>query len=89
MQIRHLTIAWALCLWVCLGSSPGAQMEPPGATPPQVGDVSGTVRAAESGSPLPYASVTVEGTNWGAMTLEDGTFTIKNVPAGTYTLRVK
>lgn len=63
----------------------GAQIEP--AT--DVGDIAGSVRDAESGKPLPYASVLIEGTSWGAMSLEDGTFLVRNVPAGVYQLRVE
>jgi outer membrane receptor for ferrienterochelin and colicin len=54
----------------------------------EVGEISGVVQDAASGKPLAYASVLVEGTTWGTMSLEDGTFVLKNIPAGTYKVRV-
>ena len=41
----------------------------------------------QNGKPVPYASVVVEGTQWGAMSLDDGSFRISGVPDGTYRLR--
>jgi len=54
---------------------------------PRIGTIHGLVANADTGDPLPFANVVVEGTNFGAMTLEDGTYTIV-VPAGSYSLRV-
>jgi hypothetical protein len=51
------------------------------------GCITGRVTDAETGEPLSFANVIVEGTNWGAMSLEDGSFTIC-LPPGAYTLRV-
>ena len=51
------------------------------------GTIKGTVKDDE-GTPLAYANVVVLGTRWGAMTTNDGTYEIKNVPVGTYTVRV-
>ncbi|NIO00910.1 MAG: TonB-dependent receptor [Candidatus Latescibacteria bacterium] len=51
------------------------------------GIISGTVTEAKTGKPLPYANVIILGTTMGAMTLEDGKFAIRGVPAGTYTVK--
>ncbi len=53
----------------------------------QVGTIRGVVVSEDTGEPLGFANVVVEGTNFGAMTLEDGTFNFV-VPAGTYTLLI-
>jgi outer membrane receptor for ferrienterochelin and colicin len=52
-----------------------------------VGTISGKVTDAQ-GKPLAYANVVILGTQWGAMSLEDGTFVIKNIPPGEYSVRV-
>jgi len=52
----------------------------------QTGTITGTV-ADKNGKPLPYANVIVVGTTFGAMSLNDGKFTIPGVPAGTYTIK--
>jgi hypothetical protein len=48
--------------------------------------VSGTVTDAATGDALPGANVVVEGTNMGAAATADGSFSISNVPAGSYTI---
>jgi hypothetical protein len=48
--------------------------------------VSGTVTNAATGDALPGANVVVEGTNMGAAATADGSFSISNVPAGSYTI---
>jgi hypothetical protein len=53
----------------------------------QTGTVSGTVLNGKDNTPLAYANVIVLGTNLGAMSLNDGKFTIKGVPAGRYTVK--
>ncbi|MCX7929425.1 MAG: TonB-dependent receptor [Chlorobi bacterium] len=55
----------------------------------QPGNISGKVREASSGEPLRGATIIVEGTKKGAITDPKGSFTIKNLPAGTYTLLVR
>ncbi len=52
-----------------------------------VGTVAGRVTDSE-GKPLAYANVLIIGTPWGAFTLEDGTFKIQSIPAGSYSLQV-
>jgi len=41
-----------------------------------------------NGNPLAYAQVLVVGTRFGALTDEDGFFVIRNMPTGTYSLRL-
>lgn len=52
------------------------------------GEISGMVTEAATGTPVPYANIVVVGTNSGAMTLADGTYSIKGVPEGVWTVRV-
>lgn len=50
------------------------------------GSLSGTVRT--KGEPLPYINVLLKGTTLGNTTNEAGEFTIDNITAGTYTVRI-
>jgi len=72
----------SVLLTVCYGLSG------PLANPTSTGYIIGTV-SDSSGSPIAYANVFVVGTNFGAMSLEDGTFKIAKVPVGRYSLVVK
>lgn len=54
----------------------------------QTGTVSGTV-SNEQGQPVSFAQVVLEGTNLGAVTDADGSYTITGVPAGAHQLRVE
>ena len=54
----------------------------------QTGTLRGTV-SDSSGTPLPNASVTVEGTELRATTATQGTYEIRGVPAGLHTVRVR
>ncbi len=51
------------------------------------GTIAGRV-TDDNGKPLSYANVIIVGTQWGAFSLDDGTYQIQNVPVGTYTLQV-
>ncbi len=52
------------------------------------GKISGVVKDADTGEPLPGANVVIEGTALGASTDMDGFYSIINIPPGVYTLRV-
>jgi hypothetical protein len=53
------------------------------------GKISGTVRDADTGEPLPGASVVIVGTQMGAAADENGFYFIIGVPPGTYTVRAQ
>jgi outer membrane receptor protein involved in Fe transport len=53
----------------------------------QAGTISGTVFNAKTNQPLAYANVVVVGTSLGAMSLNDGKFSVKGVPPGKYTVK--
>ena len=52
----------------------------------QNGQVTGTVTDAETGSPLATVQVFIQGTTIGGLTSATGTFSLANVPPGTYTV---
>ncbi len=52
------------------------------------GKISGVVKDADTGEPLPGANVIIEGTTLGASTDMDGFYSIINVPPGIYTIKV-
>lgn len=52
----------------------------------QTATITGTVRDAETGETLPGANVTLEETNYGTSTDNDGRYTIRRVPAGSYSI---
>lgn len=54
----------------------------------QTGTLTGIVTDAETGETLPGANVLIVELSRGAATNIDGNYTIENVPAGTYTLRI-
>jgi len=54
----------------------------------QNGTITGKITDAKSGDALMGANVAIEGTTLGAATIMNGTFEIKNVPPGTYNLKV-
>lgn len=58
----------------------------PGALHAQTGAVDGRVLNAETGQPLADVQVSLEGTDLGTLSADDGTFRIQEVPAGRYTL---
>ena len=51
------------------------------------GKITGVVKDAESGDPLPGANILIEGTTMGAASDMDGFFIILNIPPGIYTLK--
>lgn len=48
-------------------------------------DIQGLIKNSD-GEALEYATIRLDGTNWGTTTKSDGTFYFKNIPAGQYTL---
>ena len=50
------------------------------------GTITGRVTSAQTGEGLRYINVVLKGTGMGAATQADGSYEVKNVPAGTYTL---
>lgn len=72
--------------WLCLamagllvGALPG-----PGAAQEDAGTIVGTVRAADTGSPLMGAQVQLLGTQLGVLANDAGRFMIRSVPPGSY-----
>ena len=76
MKIKHVL----LLPFVLLGFSLAAQQNG--------GIVRGNIYDEESGEPIIYANVLLQGTDLGANTDLDGFFSIANVPAGEYKLVV-
>ena len=54
----------------------------------QQGTITGRITAAGSGEPLQESRVVLVGTSLFATAAQDGRYTIRNVPAGSYTVRV-
>ena len=71
----------AIAGFALLGAVPTAAMAQ------QTGTVTGTVIAQETDQPLAGVQVFVQGTNIGTLSGQDGTYTLRNVPAGTQEVR--
>lgn len=52
------------------------------------GTLTGTIASEKDKSPLAFANVVILGTNMGSMTGSDGSYTVKNLPVGQYTVKV-
>jgi len=76
--VRH-TLALALMAGAVLGA-------PRLVAGQATGTVVGTVTHGMTGEPLAAAQISVQGTTLGVVTAGNGTYSIPNVPAGTYTL---
>ncbi|HEY8484360.1 MAG TPA: SusC/RagA family TonB-linked outer membrane protein [Longimicrobiales bacterium] len=95
LDLEHVSAADALQLatrgtgWQALVTRSGQVTVVRAAQPPATaaaGTIAGRVTDLQ-GEPLPGASVVVVGTQLGALTGENGRYTITGVPAGTYQLR--
>ena len=71
----------ALLVALLLAPAAPAGAENSGAT------VTGVMKDASNGKPLPFGNVVLLGTQHGAMSMDDGTFLITKIPPGTYTIR--
>jgi len=78
MKIKKINILLAICMLALLCSAVFA-----GTT----GKITGVVKDADTGEPLPGANIIVKGTQMGAATNLQGEYIIINVPPGVYTLR--
>ena len=64
-----------------------AGLTSPAALAQEWGAVSGTIKASDSGFPIPGATVLVAGTNFGTASDEEGAYTLR-LPIGQYVLRL-
>lgn len=78
MNRKVFTVTLALLCFAAVGMVWGAT----------TGKITGVVTDAQTKEPLVGVSVSVEGTNLGAITDQDGKYIILNVPVGTYTLKM-
>jgi TonB-linked SusC/RagA family outer membrane protein len=84
MRCWTLRALCALALTSAAGSAATGQQ--PAA---QVGTITGRVTAVENGSPVADAQVSIVGTQMGGIVTAEGRYTIRNVPAGTHTVRAQ
>ena len=75
-QIRSLV--WAAVLTAVCGSTALAQRQ-----------ITGTVKATDTGEPIASAQVTVQGTTIGTLAGDDGSFKLEGAPSGPVTLQVR
>ncbi|MCK4304349.1 MAG: TonB-dependent receptor [Candidatus Eisenbacteria sp.] len=78
-----------LAAWAIMVSGAWAQIPPASPSTAATGDISGSVRDKLTGMALLDANIGVLGTKWGAVSVEDGSFIIKNLPVGSYDLIVQ
>ena len=55
----------------------------------QTGTIKGFVFDSETGEPIIFTNVYLDGTSFGSTTDENGLYVISRIPAGNYTLMVK
>src|SRR5258705_12316321 len=78
--LRCTLLAFVLLAAVLLPAAMSAQ------TP--TGEVRGTITDGANAEPVVHATVILAGTKLGAVTDMHGVFTVRRVPAGTYTVRI-
>ncbi|HUI09682.1 MAG TPA: carboxypeptidase-like regulatory domain-containing protein, partial [Bacteroidota bacterium] len=71
-----------VALLVCVAVPVAAVAAPAGV------NIEGTVKDAQTGDPLPGANVVLAGTSLGASADINGSYIIRNVPPGSYTIKV-
>ena len=54
----------------------------------QSGNISGKVTDSQTDQPLPYSNILLVSTGFGTSAKVDGTYSIRNIPEGKYTIRV-
>ncbi len=59
----------------------------PAARANETGSIYGVITDKETGDPIAYANVVVEGTTMDALSGNDGSYVIIGIPAGEYTVR--
>jgi outer membrane receptor protein involved in Fe transport len=79
MRCRPNLYTGILILALTIAAASSVQAEP--------GNIVGKVLDAKTKDALPFANVVVMGTARGAMSMDDGSFFIQNVPEGTYTVK--
>jgi TonB-linked SusC/RagA family outer membrane protein len=84
MVVAHRLIPLLAGAVLCAAAS----LNPVGAQQP-TGTITGQVIDSATRQPVAGVNVVVEGTRLGAVTRDDGTFTIGGVPAGTHTVRAR
>jgi hypothetical protein len=82
-MMRRLVVIFLLVLLAVAGWTGVQAQNVPG------GKISGTVTARETGKAVPFATIIVEGTKYGAASDESGGFTVAALPPGTYTVLVR
>jgi hypothetical protein len=91
--VRTALALGAVMAWL-MGGAPGgarlaqAQTPPPPSTR-STGTLSGTVRAAQTGTPLPYAVVSIPALALERFSGANGFFVLTDVPAGTHAVTVR
>src|SRR5690348_3258387 len=81
LPARLVVLAGALCCLALPSLTVHAQQP--------TGTIAGQVVDSASRQPLAGVTIAVEGTRFGTMSRDDGTFTIGGVPAGTYAVRAR
>ena len=77
--VRKVVLSLALIAGLLSGDMIRAQID--------TGKIEGVVRDKDTGQPLSYAQVVVDGTRLGNVTSNDGYYFILNIPPGSHTIR--